>query len=79
MIAIEREPKDAGGPPFERCCFCRAPSPFWTLLADRKPGAQVACCQDCAASHEASEVPTKRAWCDKEKAIYLKEHPHARY
>ena len=66
-IRLEREPKDQGGPPYERCCFCRKPTAFWTRIAARKPGQQVACCPDCAWSHKVKDVPTKRAWCDAEK------------
>jgi hypothetical protein len=77
MIKTRREPKDQGGPPYECCCFCRTPTPYWTVGLGRKGGEQVACCQECAKTREPSEVPTKREWCDKERAIYKREHPHA--
>jgi hypothetical protein len=67
MIRIEMEPQPER--PFERCCFCRRPTPYWTLIAARAPGAQVACCPDCAKKHRVSEVPTKKAWFDSEKLL----------
>jgi len=51
--------------PLEDCCFCFKPTPSWTRLEDRSPGGQVACCQPCSESHEPSEVPSKRQWCNK--------------
>jgi hypothetical protein len=66
MIPIEREPEAT--PPYEQCCFCWNRTPFWTTLADRKGGAQVACCQECAKTHEPKEVPTKDAWFDEARA-----------
>lgn len=53
--------------PAENCCFCRNATHWWTSLRDRTPGQQVACCQACAKSRAASEVPSKTAWCDAEK------------
>jgi hypothetical protein len=50
----------------EHCCFCDAPTHYWTELSDRAPGEQVACCRACAKTHEVSEVPTKAAWFDAE-------------
>jgi len=35
----------------------------------RKPGAQVACCPECAKAHAQKDVPSKTAWCDKEETI----------
>ena len=52
--------------PHERCCFCRTPTVEWTLLEDRTPGQQVACCGACARLHAPFEVPTKGEWCDAE-------------
>lgn len=66
-ISILPEPEPQ--PPFENCCFCRAPTKFWTELEDRTGGAQVACCRSCAEQHEPSEVPTKLDWFKKEKAL----------
>ena len=67
-IPISREPEALGGP-LERCCFCRVQTPFWTDLPGRTGGGQVACCQKCADERDPSEVPTKQAWCDKERAL----------
>lgn len=66
-IPIEREPDN--DPPLERCCFCRNRTKYWTVLASRKPGEQVACCESCAKEHKPSEVPTKHAWCEKERKL----------
>lgn len=53
--------------PYERCCFCRTPTPWWTDLKHRIPGGQVACCPDCAKTHK--RVPSKAKWCAKERAL----------
>ena len=66
-IPIEREPGDEPG--VERCCFCRTKTPFWTLLKDRKPGGQVACCPDCAKVWRHKDVPTKEFWCYREHLL----------
>lgn len=66
-IPTRKEPDSE--PPFERCCFCRERTTFWTDLSDRKPGEQVACCPGCACCREPSEVPTKAAWFEKERAL----------
>lgn len=68
-MPIPIHPQPDTEPPFERCCFCRTPTRQWTELADRAPGAQVACCKSCAAQHEPAEVPTKLAWFRKEQAL----------
>lgn len=68
-IPIKRESGPFAGWPHERCCKCRACTPFWTALADRKPGEQVAICQACAEKHEPNEIPTKQAWFESERAI----------
>jgi hypothetical protein len=70
-IPLKREPPDMGG--FERCCFCRAPTPMWTVLTERTPGEQVACCEKCAAARAPEEVPSKRHWCGIERDIRRKE------
>lgn len=67
-VAVEREP-DAGFREAENCAGCRAPTVYWTKLADRTPGQQVALCEDCAKTMKPSEVPSKRAWCEKERAL----------
>lgn len=68
MVTVEHEP-DSFGPWLERCCVCRERTPYWTVLPDRTPGQQVACCQSCAKTVEPHEVPTKREWCDKERRL----------
>ena len=66
-IPIEREPEDLTPERlYERCCFCRVQTPFWTALASREGGAQVACCPDCSDTHEEKAVPSKTDWCKKE-------------
>ncbi len=77
MIPIEREPEEHTRrfKEEEHCCFCCSPTVWWTMLAKRKPGAQVACCPECAKSRKASEVPTKAAWCEAERA----RHPRSEY
>ena len=53
MIEVKRE---SGPPPWmelERCCFCRAQTPFWFEEKD------VACCERCARVANAEDVPTK--------------------
>lgn len=65
MIPIEHEDEDAPGwIGLENCCFCFVNTPMWTVLQDRTPGQQVACCEKCAQIHNPEEVPTKREWCD---------------
>jgi len=65
MIKVHKEPDDE--PPFERCCFCRKPTPFWTQLENRTPGQQVACCEACASRAHVQDVPTKAVWCRRER------------
>jgi hypothetical protein len=62
-IQVVREPE--GEPAVEHCCFCEKRTAYWTDIKSRKPGAQVACCEECAAVHKVSEVPTKAKWCAK--------------
>lgn len=67
---IKREPHPEQ--PFEHCCKCDKPTPYWTDLPDRTPGEQVALCVDCAFGTFPSDIPTKRDWCAAERA----RHPH---
>lgn len=67
-VPIKKEPDPR--PPFERCCFCRIATTYWTDLPDRTPAQQVACCSGCACSHKSAEVPTKEAWCAKERQLW---------
>ena len=69
-IATEPEPASLGPAPAEHCAGCRVRTRTWTLLPDRKPGEQVALCDDCAARMEPDDVPTKAAWFAAERARY---------
>jgi hypothetical protein len=60
-MPIPIEP-DSDELPFEACCFCRRSTLYWTELANRKPGGQVACCADCAGRADPEDVPTKDIW-----------------
>ena len=68
-VPIEQEPKPWDAMACERCCLCRTPTRWWTTLSDRKPGEQVALCEGCALTATPATIPTKRAWCDKERAL----------
>lgn len=70
-IPLKREPAgfSRGSWEWERCCFCRTRTPYWTNLIDRSGGEQVACCETCAAVKMATQVPTKREWFDKEARL----------
>jgi hypothetical protein len=67
-IQVEHEGMGVGGP-YEQCCFCRTCTPMWTVMPDRNPEQQVACCEACAVYRQPSEVPTKAAWCETEAAL----------
>lgn len=66
MIRVEIEPQAEA--PYESCCFCHTPTAYWTAIVARKPGAQVACCQDCSKLYKVKDVPTKEDWCASERA-----------
>lgn len=68
-MAVPIEKQEDLEPPYERCCFCRNRTTFWTNLPDRTHGQQVACCPGCACSYKPKEVPTKDAWFEKEMAL----------
>jgi hypothetical protein len=58
VIEIKHEPKGWTPPyPYESCCFCWIPTAYWHEPKD------VAVCPECAAKHEAEEVPSKADWC----------------
>ena len=59
MIPIHRPDNDNWAVK-EHCCFCYTPTLMWTV--DRK--ADVACCLECAETHDPSELPTKAQWSD---------------
>ena len=60
-------------PPYERCCFCRAPTPWWYFppgMHRRKKNCnEVACCLACAGEHEPADMPTKDEWFAAERAL----------
>jgi hypothetical protein len=62
-MTIPIEKQEDPSPPFEECCFCFKPTPYWTELPDRTGGQQVACCQPCSKTHRPVDVPTKPDWC----------------
>lgn len=53
MIKLTR---DRIGPPYERCCLCRKPTPWWYAPND------VAVCKTCGATRTVSDLPTKEEW-----------------
>ena len=58
--------QDDIGPPFEQCCFCFKPTPFWYQPKD------VACCPECGEVHEPAEVPSKVEWCRQVRSLESK-------
>lgn len=79
-MSVDVVPDDApASEPSERCCLCRVPTRFWTALIGREPSDQVALCKDCAKKATAEQIPTKRAWCDKEKALERSTPTERRY
>jgi len=56
MVKVKRESEDMGGPPYERCCFCQKPTPYWCIQKD------VALCPECAQTAHFEDVPTKEEW-----------------
>jgi hypothetical protein len=73
MVPVKKQPKGEG-PPYERCCFCRARTSYWTKLKNRSPGAQVACCPGCSAIYPQRAVPSKKAWCEAERLAEKHNH-----
>ena len=59
MLTLTYQPDPT--PPFERCCFCRRPTPFWFQPKD------VACCRECGGRAEPSDVPSKKEWMRRER------------
>jgi hypothetical protein len=62
MITVERNIGCWSG--LENCALCGNITSYWTMLPDRTPGEQVACCKQCGRTKEPSDVPTKKAWFD---------------
>jgi hypothetical protein len=65
-IRVVRESEELGGP-FERCCFCHTPTPFWYEPND------VPVCERCAKSKKLSEIPTKEEWIKQEEKYESEE------
>lgn len=66
-IPTEREPDGMG--PQESCCRCHKPTPFWTLLPDRKPGDQIPLCRECSPKTHPDQIPSKAAYCQLERTL----------
>lgn len=69
-IRIRHEGRNAG-PPYERCCFCRIPTPYWYDTKDIEY--DVAICLHCSSRHRVSDIPTKEEWCEKERLLPMFE------
>jgi hypothetical protein len=70
-ISREKEDELTRNTKSEKCCFCRAGTPFWTALPDRKLGQQVACCPHCASRANPKDIPSKAAWCRSEDIAHI--------
>ena len=67
-VEVRKEPKCEY--PCERCCFCREPTPFWTIKNGvETTGEDVACCPRCAARALPEDVPTKKVWFRRERIV----------
>jgi hypothetical protein len=55
MIKIIKEPENLG-PPYEKCCFCNDPTPYWSLNND------VPVCILCSQHKNESDLPTKEEY-----------------
>lgn len=60
VISVERESEELP-PPYESCCFCDRPTPFWDTTKD------VPVCPCCAEARQPEEVPSKEQWVRGEK------------
>ena len=47
----------------ENCCLCRAPTAYWFVPKD------VALCLACAETTTPEEIPSKKEWIEKERAL----------
>lgn len=56
MVKTKREPDSMGGPPYEKCCGCGVPTPFWYVEKD------VPLCEKCSELMDHEAVPTKEEW-----------------
>jgi hypothetical protein len=55
-VDVEKESEDLGGPPYEECCVCSFPTPYWFTKND------VPLCEKCAVIKEEKDIPTKEQW-----------------
>ena len=58
-VEVKKEPEDMGGPPYEHCCICDQPTPYWYEPND------VALCTKCAEFITKQKIPTKKEWLNK--------------
>lgn len=58
QVVHERELQGFSEKPYECCCMCDRPTPYWHTKND------VALCCECALSVEEKDVPTKEEWFD---------------
>lgn len=58
------------GPPYEHCCICDQPTPYWYKKGTRNITMNVALCPNCAKITKANQLPTKKEWCAKEQALH---------
>jgi len=56
MLKVERESESMGGPPYESCCKCSQPTPFWYTPKD------VPLCLKCAEVNQVEDIPDKEKW-----------------
>jgi len=61
-LEVHHEGSAAISSVLERCCMCRAPTPYWH-------GSDVALCPECAKTTELAMLPTKKEWLAKERAL----------
>lgn len=49
----------------ENCCKCRTPTRFWY----GEGASNVALCPSCADKYTIDDLPTKKEWCESERAL----------
>lgn len=50
--------------------MCRKQTRLWTAIPDRSPGQQVAICEECAATSDPMDVPSKSDWVARERRAW---------